>query len=115
MQGETRGMLSRQGQALSEIMKPRTAQFETAKYYAENGITPSGNLRGGMRVAKIFKYGGRGLVFTNAGMSIYNVYNANNKTLALSREAGGWVGATEGAAWGSLIVPWGYCCWRDNR
>ena len=111
LQGETRGMLSRQGQALSEIMKPRAAQFETAKYYAENNIAPSGNLRGGMRMAQVFKYGGRGLVFTSAVMSTYNVYNATNKGLALTREAGGWAGAyagaAEGAAWGSLIGPWG--------
>lgn len=104
-------MLSRQGQAISEIIKPRVAQFETAKYYAENGIAPSGNLRGGILSAQFFKYGGRVLVGVSAVMSAYNVYSANNKALALTREAGGWtgayLGAAEGAAWGSLIGPWG--------
>jgi RHS repeat-associated protein len=111
LQGETRRMLSKQGQALSEIIKPRSAQYQTAKYYADNNIAPSGNLRGGMRMAKIFRSVGRLGVVGSAGASLYNVYNANNKALAITREVGGWAGAYEfaaiGASWGSAIGPWG--------
>lgn len=44
---------------------------------------------------------GRGLVGVNAGMSIYNVYNTDNKTQALIVEAGGWTGAYAGAEGGA--------------
>jgi RHS repeat-associated protein len=53
---------------------------------------------------------GRGLVGVNAGMSIYSVYNAENKAQALTVEAGGWagtyVGAEAGSAAGAAIGVW---------
>jgi len=55
---------------------------------------------------------GRGVVGINAGMSIYNVYNAHNKKQALTAEAGGWavayLGAEEGALIGGAIGVWAF-------
>ena len=59
-------MLSQQGQAISEILKPRAEQFKTAQYYAENMIAPSGNLRGGLGAAKSLRFVGRAGIVVGA-------------------------------------------------
>ncbi|WP_260439080.1 RHS repeat domain-containing protein [Flavobacterium branchiophilum] len=111
IQQSTRAQLSPQGKAISEILKSKKAQLETAKYYALNKINPSGNLRGGLSSAKLLRGTGTSVVVISAGMSIYNVATAENTTQALSTEIGGWTGAyagaKAGAAFGTLFSPWG--------
>ncbi|MFN5773806.1 RHS repeat domain-containing protein, partial [Flavobacterium sp.] len=111
LQQSTRAQLTPQGKAISEILKSKKAQLETAKYYAHNKIKPSGNLRGGLSSAKLLRGAGTSVIVISAGMSIYNVATAENTNQALSTEIGGWsgayAGAKAGAALGSLIGPWG--------
>ncbi|WP_395052091.1 RHS repeat-associated core domain-containing protein [Flavobacterium sp.] len=111
IQQSTRSQLSDLGRAFSAISKSSQSQLETAKLYASRMWTSSGELRGGKFSAQLFKYGGKTLVVTGVAMSAYKVYNSNNRSLALTKEIGGWAGAYEGAvigaAYGSLIGPWG--------
>ncbi|SEM42472.1 RHS repeat-associated core domain-containing protein [Chryseobacterium taichungense] len=111
LQQSTRAQLSTQGRAMSQILKTKEAQLATAKYYASEGIKPSGRIRGGAGTAKILRGAGTAVVVVSAGMSIYNVATADNKAQALSGEIGGWTGAWAGAEYGAMIGsfagPWG--------
>lgn len=111
IQQTTRAMLTDLGKALSNIAKTTEAQLETAKYYAYNNKSPSGNLRGGINGVKFLRGLGVVALPIGVGASIYKIYSSENKSLALSHEIGGWAGAAEGAAfgaaYGSMIGPWG--------
>ena len=67
------------------------------------------------RVRGVFRYGGRILIVVGIAADVWKVYHAQDKVKAVVESAGGWAGATAGAAafaaWvapGDAARPWAW-------
>jgi hypothetical protein len=61
---------------------------------ADHAVTPTAAFTG--KVITLFRWGGRALFLVGAGMSVYDIYHAEDKAREITRQVGGWSGAIAG-------------------
>lgn len=82
--------------ALTEIVKSRGGAVEPALVEAAEAMATK--LKWAGTVRNVFRYGGKVLIVVGVAADVYKVYVAKDKTKAVIESAGGWAGATAGAA-----------------
>ena len=82
--------------ALSEIVKGKGVAVEPALVEAAEAMATK--LKWAGTVRNVFRYGGKVLIVVGVAADVYKVYVAEDKVKAVVESAGGWAGATAGAA-----------------
>ena len=81
---------------LSELLKERGVAAEPALVEAAEDMAR--RLKWAGNVRNVFRYGGKVLIVVGVAADVYKVYVAEDKVKAVVESAGGWAGATAGAA-----------------
>ncbi|WP_242656513.1 eCIS core domain-containing protein [Ruminiclostridium hungatei] len=82
--------------ALAEIVKGKGDAVEPALVEAAEAMATK--LKWAGTVRNVFRYGGKVLIVVGVAADVYKVYVAEDKVKAVVESAGGWAGATAGAA-----------------